>query len=30
MLTCSHRHHVPPDTYSYGIGFRVACSQLVA
>jgi formylglycine-generating enzyme required for sulfatase activity len=26
MLTCSHRHKVPPDTYSYGIGFRVACS----
>ena len=27
MLTCSHRHQVPPDTYSYGIGFRVACPQ---
>jgi formylglycine-generating enzyme len=27
MLTCSHRHQVPPDTYSYGIGFRVACSD---
>jgi formylglycine-generating enzyme len=26
MLTCSHRHKVPPDTYSYGIGFRVVCS----
>ncbi len=26
MLTCSHRHHVPPDTYWYGIGFRVAYS----
>jgi formylglycine-generating enzyme len=26
MLSCSHRHGVPPDTYSYGIGFRVACS----
>jgi sulfatase modifying factor 1 len=26
MLTCSHRHEVPPDTYSYGIGFRVAAS----
>jgi sulfatase modifying factor 1 len=25
MLSCSHRHKVPPDTYSYGIGFRVAC-----
>jgi len=23
-LRCSHRHKVPPDTYSYGIGFRVA------
>lgn len=27
MLTCSHRHKVPPDTYSYSIGFRVACSM---
>jgi formylglycine-generating enzyme len=27
MLTCSHRHKVPPDTYSYGIGFRVVCPQ---
>jgi formylglycine-generating enzyme required for sulfatase activity len=25
MLSCSYRHKVPPDTYSYGIGFRVAC-----
>jgi formylglycine-generating enzyme required for sulfatase activity len=25
MLACSHRHKVPPDTYSYGIGFRVVC-----
>ena len=25
MLACSHRHKVPPDTYSYAIGFRVAC-----
>jgi formylglycine-generating enzyme required for sulfatase activity len=23
MLACSHRHKVPPDTYSYGIGFRI-------
>lgn len=23
MLSCSHRHRVPPDTYSYSIGFRV-------
>lgn len=27
MLSCSHRHQVPPDTYSYAIGFRVACSE---
>jgi formylglycine-generating enzyme len=27
MLTCSHRHEVPPDTYSYGIGFRVAAES---
>jgi formylglycine-generating enzyme required for sulfatase activity len=26
MLSCSHRHKVPPDTYSYGIGFRLACT----
>jgi formylglycine-generating enzyme required for sulfatase activity len=26
MLRCSYRHKVPPDTYSYAIGFRVACS----
>jgi formylglycine-generating enzyme required for sulfatase activity len=26
MLTCAYRHKVPPDTYSYSIGFRVACS----
>jgi sulfatase modifying factor 1 len=25
MLACSHRHKVPPDTYSYGIGFRIVC-----
>ncbi len=24
LLTCSHRHQVPADTYSYSIGFRVA------
>jgi formylglycine-generating enzyme required for sulfatase activity len=24
MLTCSYRHKVPPDTYSYSIGFRIA------
>jgi formylglycine-generating enzyme required for sulfatase activity len=27
MLSCSHRHKVPPDTYSYAIGFRLACSR---
>jgi formylglycine-generating enzyme len=26
MLSCSHRHKVPADTYSYAIGFRVASS----
>jgi formylglycine-generating enzyme len=26
MLRCAHRHRVPPDTYSYSIGFRIACS----
>jgi formylglycine-generating enzyme len=26
MLSCSYRHKVPPDTYSYGVGFRVVCS----
>jgi formylglycine-generating enzyme required for sulfatase activity len=25
MLSCSYRHKVPPDTYSYGIGFRIVC-----
>jgi len=25
LLSCSHRHRVPPDTYSYSIGFRVVC-----
>lgn len=24
-LRCAFRHPVPPDTYSYSIGFRVAC-----
>ena len=27
MLSCSHRHKVPADTYSYAIGFRVASSN---
>lgn len=26
MLRCSHRHKVPPDTYSYAVGFRVAAT----
>lgn len=26
MLRCSHRQKVPPDTYSYAIGFRIASS----
>lgn len=26
MLACAHRHKVPPDTYSYGIGFRIVCT----
>jgi sulfatase modifying factor 1 len=25
MLRCAYRHKVPPDTYSYSIGFRIAC-----
>ena len=25
-LRCAFRHPVPPDTYSYSIGFRVACA----
>lgn len=25
MLSCAHRHRVPPDTYSYAIGFRIVC-----
>jgi sulfatase modifying factor 1 len=25
MLSCAHRHKVPPDTYSYAIGFRIVC-----
>jgi formylglycine-generating enzyme required for sulfatase activity len=25
MLACAYRHKIPPDTYSYGIGFRVVC-----
>jgi sulfatase modifying factor 1 len=26
MLRCAYRHRVPPDTYSYSIGFRIVCS----
>ncbi len=26
LLRCAHRHEVPPDTYAYSIGFRVAHS----
>jgi sulfatase modifying factor 1 len=25
MLRCGYRHQVPPDTYSYSIGFRIVC-----
>jgi len=25
MLRCSYRHKVPPDTYAYSVGFRIAC-----
>lgn len=27
FLTVTHRHEIPPDTYSYSIGFRVAYSS---
>jgi formylglycine-generating enzyme required for sulfatase activity len=27
MLRCAYRHHVPPDTYAYSIGFRIVCSE---
>jgi sulfatase modifying factor 1 len=26
MLRCAYRHKVPPDTYAYSIGFRIACA----
>jgi formylglycine-generating enzyme required for sulfatase activity len=26
QLRCAYRHKVPPDTYAYSIGFRIACS----
>jgi formylglycine-generating enzyme required for sulfatase activity len=25
MLRCAYRHKVPPDTYAYSTGFRIAC-----
>lgn len=25
MLRCAYRHKVPPDTYTYSIGFRIVC-----
>lgn len=25
MLRCAYRHKVPPDTYSYSLGFRIVC-----
>jgi formylglycine-generating enzyme required for sulfatase activity len=25
MLRCAYRHRVPPDTYTYSIGFRIVC-----
>jgi len=25
MLRCACRHKVPPDTYAYSVGFRIAC-----
>jgi len=27
QLRCAHRHKVPPDTYAYSIGFRVAYAE---
>ncbi len=27
FLRCAHRHEVPPDTYAYSIGFRIAYSS---
>lgn len=26
VLRCAYRHKVPPDTYTYSIGFRIVCS----
>jgi formylglycine-generating enzyme required for sulfatase activity len=30
MLRCAFRLKVPPDTYAYSIGFRIACAPLFA
>lgn len=27
MMRCAYRHSVPPDTYAYSVGFRIACSE---
>jgi formylglycine-generating enzyme required for sulfatase activity len=27
FLRCAYRHKVPPDTYAYSVGFRIACSS---
>jgi sulfatase modifying factor 1 len=27
MLRCAYRHKVPPDTYTYSMGFRIACAE---
>jgi formylglycine-generating enzyme required for sulfatase activity len=27
MLRCAYRHKVPPDTYTYSIGFRIVCTD---
>jgi formylglycine-generating enzyme required for sulfatase activity len=27
LLRCAYRHKVPPDTYTYSIGFRVVCPE---
>ena len=27
MLRCAYRHKVPPDTYAYSVGFRIACQS---
>jgi formylglycine-generating enzyme required for sulfatase activity len=26
MLRCAYRHAVPPDTFTYSVGFRIACA----